>query len=146
MYSFLYPPLAWGAMQIIMSEEKKKTKKIAGYIVLSIIALIIISAILGDDTPETVIKSTKTETKEWYAGGTLHKSTAKQWKEANSHNRLATCADYVVNVKEYTSNELMKQDAIALVTCLNNAAIGVEMNEFKTVELAASCLVLMEAQ
>jgi hypothetical protein len=50
---------------------------------------------------------------EWLKGGKLHKAKVPEWKNATDENKLATCADFVVNVKstqneKYTVNSLLE--------------------------------------
>lgn len=79
----------------------------------------------------------------WYSGGTLHKSDIATWRNASSKNKLATCADYVANIKEYENLEMMKKDAEELMTCIDEAAIGSEVpGTQSTSEIAASCILL----
>jgi|TARA_R110002072_G_scaffold294226_1_gene464188 hypothetical protein len=53
----------------------------------------------------TETKSTETQkkilpkqiiSKSWYKGGNLHKGNGTDWKKATEHNKLATCADFVM--------------------------------------------------
>jgi len=36
--------------------------------------------------------------KSWYSGGNLHKADGTEWKKATEHNKLATCADFVMTI------------------------------------------------
>jgi len=53
-------------------------------------------------SPKT--ESEKTELNEsytsesWYSGGSLHKADGTEWKKASEHNKLATCADFVMTI------------------------------------------------
>lgn len=38
----------------------------------------------------------QTSPRKWYEGGTLHKSTMKEWNQASYSNKLATAADIVL--------------------------------------------------
>jgi hypothetical protein len=84
--------------------------------------------------------------------GTLHKKTIIEWKTASDENKLATCADFMVNFKEtdhqkYTSIKEMKYDANNLKICLDE---GTRNNNYadnmKISEVAAVCYILMKSQ
>lgn len=56
-------------------------------------------------SPRTETKTTETQkkitseqitTESWYEGGSLHKGNGTDWKKAAEHNKLATCADFVM--------------------------------------------------
>jgi len=93
-----------------------------------------------------------TKTDEWYVGGTLHQSTSAEWNKATEKNKLATCADFVANIKELNNEsyagdtEAMKRDAIALMICINETVKGDDMSNLnlKISEIAVSCLILMD--
>lgn len=81
---------------------------------------------------------------EWYAGGTLHKSTMATWNSATEENKLATCADFVANTNDYTDNfEQMKIDATELMNCINETGKSDIVSEQATGEIAASCTILL---
>ncbi|WP_415328527.1 hypothetical protein [Chryseobacterium sp. MMS23-Vi53] len=89
---------------------------------------------------------------EWMKNGTLHKKTITEWKTASDENKLATCADFMANIKDadhqkYTSLNEMKVDAINLKACIdegthnNNYADNMQISE-----IAALCYILMKSQ
>ena len=49
---------------------------------------------------------------EWYSGGTLHHATMREWSQATYHNRLATCADFVVGTLERQGTTVTSIEAI----------------------------------
>ena len=52
----------------------------------------------NDPSPSTSSRrSSKSQTERWFEGGTLHKSTATQWKQVTRKNRLATCGDFATH-------------------------------------------------
>jgi hypothetical protein len=72
----------------------------------------------------------------WYSGGTLHNATALEWQNASAANKLATCADLVVAMKEkgFLKPEIAerwreiddyKVPAAALVVAIDKATVGV---------------------
>lgn len=52
--------------------------------------------------PRTEIKKMLTpvssNTTSWYKGGNLHKAKGIEWKKATEHNKLATCADFIMTI------------------------------------------------
>jgi hypothetical protein len=80
---------------------------------------------------------------EWYAGGTLHKATLQTWKLSTEENKLATCADFVANTKEYDDLDQMKADATEVMNCIDEAAMGNDLEYQKTNEIAAGCVILL---
>ena len=81
---------------------------------------------------------------DWIKGGTLHKSLVKEWKISTEENKLATCADFVANVKKYETMEDMKNDAINVKNCIDEAIKAPQTDEMKTSEIAVSCIVLLK--
>lgn len=84
--------------------------------------------------------------KKWYAGGTLHQATKAQWKSATVENKLATCADFVANVRKdkggtYNNLDSMKVDAEQMMFCIETALTAFNDNN-KVAEIAASCAIL----
>lgn len=49
--------------------------------------------------------------KKWYEGGDLHRAVIGEWKAATYENKLATSADMVANIKQFSSMEEMKSAA-----------------------------------
>ena len=49
---------------------------------------------------------------QWYSGGTLHNKTALDWQVADSHDKLATCGDFIAKVWEGGSFKEEIQDKI----------------------------------
>jgi hypothetical protein len=89
----------------------------------------------------------KSEPDNWYNGGNLHSLKIYDWKKADEKNKLATCADFVCNIKstkgeKYTSNLDMKADAVYLKNCIEETTIDETSNENKISEIAALCLVM----
>jgi len=87
---------------------------------------------------------------EWTKGGTLQKATVTDWKKANDKNKIATCADFVVNIKsakgeKYSTIEEMKTDAINLKDCISEAIKAPEINPDQPLaEIAIMCHVVGE--
>ena len=81
---------------------------------------------------------------DWIKGGTLHKSLVKEWKVSTEENKLATCADFVSNIKKYETMEEMKNDANSMKDCINEAIKAPQTDEMKTSDIAVSCAVLLK--
>ncbi len=87
----------------------------------------------------------------WYVGGTLHKATISEWNKASYSNKLATAADWVVNisprikakVQRSGSMDALRSYAAELVTCVNETAAGEGYSNMKAGEIAVSCGVIM---
>lgn len=81
---------------------------------------------------------------EWYVGGTLHKSTLQLWNSSTEKNKLATCADFVANVKDYEGDfTQMKTDATEVMNCIDESAKEPVLASQKSSEVAASCVLLL---
>src|SRR3978361_1918702 len=62
--------------------------------------------------------------KEWYEGGDLHRALIGHWKVATYNDRLATSADMVANLKNFSSTDEMKSAAVELEQCISKVAEG----------------------
>jgi len=84
----------------------------------------------------------------WYEGGTLHKSSVSNWRNASYDNKLATCGDWMATVNNKVSMEELKDRAEKLLICINEA---VAMDEYgqeisgnlQSVTVAAGCIKLL---
>jgi hypothetical protein len=98
--------------------------------------------------------STKSQSDEWYVGGTLHKATVSEWKNATERNKLATCADIVASIKKFHNDSYngdvtsMKRDAIQMMNCIDETVKGnvAENANMKINEIAAACSILFDAK
>lgn len=54
----------------------------------------------GDRLSDELSTSTKSDSQQWYEGGDLHQVNALAWQNAESRNKLATCADLVFAMKD----------------------------------------------
>jgi hypothetical protein len=87
---------------------------------------------------------TETPKDKWYAGGTMHKSSLQTWNSSTEKNKLATCADFVANVKDYEGDFIqMKADATEVMNCIEESAIEPDLSSQKANEVAASCIILL---
>jgi hypothetical protein len=81
-------------------------------------------------------------TDQWYVGGSLHKSKVSEWKLATEENKLATCADFVANIKKGLSMSELKIKATELKTCIDEAtASSNTTDEKKVTEIAGLCAI-----
>ena len=93
--------------------------------------------------------SANTFAKNWYEGGTLHKSTIPSWKAASFENKLATASDWalispsVKSIVQKSGNfNTAKTFAKELVSCIDTATKGIKLTS-KTTEIAVNCMALM---
>lgn len=117
---------------------------------MKILNLIIILLLLSC-SGKTTSDSSSDSYIEWTKNGTLHTKTIIDWKAATDENKLATCADFVANIKiaekqKYTSINDMKYDATNLKACIDEAVKGnVYADNMQISEVAALCHVLMKS-
>jgi len=85
----------------------------------------------------------------WFEGGTLHESTAAQWKMATPENKLATAADWLAATKweghlnSPSDFDRFKVKSQKLVNGVDKAILGVEeVDSLRIKEIAASIIVL----
>jgi len=83
--------------------------------------------------------------KKWYEGGTLHKATMSEWKDASDENKIATCSDFVAKIRldsgvAYDENEILTE-SYALKRCIDATQNEKNMSSWKVAEVAAVCLV-----
>ena len=84
----------------------------------------------------------------WYEGGTLHKSSVSNWRNASYDNKLATCGDWMATVNNKVSMEELKDRAEKLLICINEA---VAMDEYgqeisgnlQSAFIATGCITLL---
>ena len=89
---------------------------------------------------------------DWYAGGTLHKKTAKEWHSSSYQNRLATSADFVATAASKSTQDklfinnmtLLKKRSESQEKCISNATDDPELMSLKISEVAVSCIILLE--
>lgn len=118
-------------------------------IFLSVLAIVMTSCNNStSNTPEE--QSSEIEIKE-IPKATLHAATVAEWKSATDENKLLTCLDFASKIKmnkgeKYDSDTEMLADASYLLTCINEAIKGDNVDNNKVSEVAALCLVLKEAQ
>lgn len=145
---------SWVIAALFISQKtKSKVTALGGGFIASCVMFIIFANITGMEKTSHKKNPTITEAKrikEWYQNGSLHRSSVAEWKSATYENKLATASDWAINsskIKEKVmksgSMDTLKPFAAELVTCVNNAASGQGYGNTKTIELAATCMVLM---
>jgi hypothetical protein len=89
----------------------------------------------------------------WYEGGTLHKTTLKDWKKGSDENRLATSADWAAVaplVKRKMAGARSMNDllpyAYGMLRCVDEVAKAKEAAVLatKSQDAALGCIVFME--
>lgn len=87
---------------------------------------------------------------EWWVGGTLHAERVKAWKKATPENKLATCADMLVAIRQqnnatYPNKTDLKMDAEKVVICINEKVQAGVADTTKVAALAVECVVAFKA-
>lgn len=97
-----------------------------------------------NSSQDEVVKTENIDTNidKWYAGGNLHKANISEWKIATDENKLATCADYVANLKKDLSMSELKIKSTEMKNCIDEATRGLpSTNNMKANEIAAMCAI-----
>jgi len=89
----------------------------------------------------------------WYAGGTLHKATAREWLAASTQNQLATASDWVLTSKEQKAKvdasgdmSLVLPSADKLRQCIN-AALRRHSDLYSSMpasDIAMTCMITLK--
>ena len=91
-------------------------------------------------------------TNEWYEGGTLHRKTVRDWRMASAKNKLATAADWCAAIlkteeeQKQLGMEGLRLRASQLIICIDTAVQAESVDSVQVSEIAAGCIVLLEAQ
>jgi len=123
-----------GAIEALRTSKEARERK-AGFFFISLcIALILFGYDLTtDDEVETTVSTDAETEKPWYAGGTLHSVTMRDWHAGTDENRLATSADWAytfVNEKYglFAASTFPKKDlkiiAQGIVNCVNSEPLN----------------------
>jgi hypothetical protein len=89
----------------------------------------------------------------WYAGGNLHKATAREWVDASLQNQLATASDWVMTSKELKAKvngagdmEAVRPHADKLRQCINAALRrhSTLYDKMPASDIAMTCLITMK--
>ncbi|MET4733486.1 hypothetical protein ABIE64_002213 [Thalassospira sp. MBR-102] len=134
------PKLAW-------ANSRKRVAVILVPVTLLLFVGIGISASSDNDDAST--GETERPSKEWYQGGTLHKSTVSVWQASDDANRLATAADWTTallgdNQAHQLGLDGIKVKAADMVVCINESTADNEALQSQTVSgFAAICALAM---
>jgi len=112
-------------------------------IIFFTVSMLIFLSSCGSNNSNAPVK-TQSNIEKWYEGGTLHKAKISDWKAATEKNKLATCADFMAKVDNSVSMDVLKERAMALVKCIDEATSGLDSTNDESVSsVAAKCTVLM---
>lgn len=103
--------------------------------------LIFVIKCISSSSPEVnPTENINTNIDEWYVGGNLHQAKISEWKVATERNKLATCADFVANIKKDLPTSELKIKSIEMKNCIDEATRGLSSTDNeKTNEIAALC-------
>ena len=129
-----------------------KDQKIAIWVFL-LFLIAVIGLIVGDPTGGTtaggsrpaVRRTASAASPSWYAGGTLHRKTCREWRQASYRDRLATCADFIAVLYEGPGpdeGELMRR-ARELESCISIAVSGGAVDADPVAQISSLCIVGM---
>jgi hypothetical protein len=81
----------------------------------------------------------------WFKGGTLHRATVREWRNATYANRLATSADFIAATQDVDFGDLegFKRMAADLETCISTAVSGGDVDNEDVVTISAMCTVML---
>lgn len=135
------------------TNQKASEKLMLRNIVIGIIVFLIIAVIFipSRKSSNDKISTNKTNTvsnsveKKWYEGGTLHKASMQVWKISTDENKLATCSDFIAQVRKdngtpFNESEILTE-SYALKRCIDASQDAKSTETWKVSEIAALCLV-----
>ena len=112
------------------------------YIGAFVLLFIVVKCLSSSPAEVNPTANVDTNTDQWYVGGSLHKSKISEWKVATEENKLATCGDFVANIKKDLSMSELKIKATELKTCIDEATTGSSVSdEEKVTEIAGLCAI-----
>ena len=96
----------------------------------------------ADEAPSIKKQDTSDE---WKKGGEkLYEGKIMDWRKSGSNEKLAISAKYLQNSDSVPSEDLIREHAETLVTCINESVDGMAtMNDDPIAKVAASCLFSM---
>ncbi|WP_395066579.1 hypothetical protein [Flavobacterium sp.] len=110
------------------------------YIGAFLLLILVVKCI--SSSPEEVNPTANIDTNidKWYSGGNLHQAKISEWKVATEENKLATCADFVANIKKDLPMSELKIKSIEMKNCIDEATRGLSSTDNqKANEIAALC-------
>ena len=80
-----------------------------------------------------------------YEGGSLHKATGKNWRQASASDRLETAADFAAAILKgrFSSMTELNAYAIEMMTCITEATTGGAGDDYPVSTLGATCAILL---
>ena len=114
-------------------------------VILVIVGLCLVSWFMSRTKSSTSSSSASSNNADtsWFTGGTLHKSTIKEWGQATYSNRLATSADFIAATQnvDYGNLNKFKEMSTELEKCISIAASGGDVDNEKVTFLSSICTV-----
>jgi hypothetical protein len=93
-------------------------------------------------------QSHQSRSSEWYSGGTLHRSTMREWRQAAYTDRLATAADFSATLlkeqgRSVSSMNDLRPIAVSLEAAISEAGSGGHADTQSASGIAAACWMLI---
>ena len=85
---------------------------------------------------------------DWFKGGTLHKATVSEWRQASTENKLATVSDWLAatlwkgHLTTPQAFKKLKKKSEMLVNAVDNVAESEGIGSMKVIEIAASIVTI----
>ena len=142
LYGMFVPVISW--FDVCMQKSNKKSNGFLQGMLMTVffIFIFVVSASTYKNrekviqySPRYVENTTKEnqplQQKKWYQGGTLHKATIMEWKKATESNKLATCADWILAIRDKLKMNIDSEGVLfyyssELVKFLNEAVYDVK--------------------
>lgn len=134
--------------ETLPTEPNKKMRNIVSILVAIVVLYscwIIVSRSGGnnnDNVSKNNVSNNNIDTS-WFAGGTLHKATVKEWRNATYANRLATSADFIAATQDVDFGDMtaFKNMARDLETCISTAVSDGDVDNEKVATISAMCTI-----
>jgi hypothetical protein len=96
----------------------------------------------------SIYQNNRTNSRNWYEGGKLHKSSINEWRNSSYSNKLATCGDWMAVVNNKITMDELKDRSESLLICIDEAVAmdenGQEISgNLKVVDIASGCITLL---
>ena len=145
-----------------MFKSDKKDMK-AFIVVIVIMVFLIIFSSQNEDRRENTNLTQKTtkqasnnyhnsQKQNWFSGGTLHKSTVRDWKNASYKNKLATCSDWLAatlwkghlnSMRDFEKVKIKSQKLVgALNDLVNDSSVYDTIKDQSISEYAAAIITM----
>lgn len=136
-------PAAPATPQTICVQAPKRPKRRWGGADTIGLILIVLFLLWYCDSKFSVSR-TKEQDQSWVSGGSLHKATMGEWKQASYANKLATVSDWLVAARreKYSDLASVKADAKLFILDMDEGARNPELASIKAAEFAAGVMVI----